>query len=177
MVRIEAKVNPRIKSLGDLAKWTPPELRTVRDRIDAQFRTNERRLFASEGASGGGRWLPNKEPYRTFKRKRGKRKVMQFDGDLRKGLTQKGHRDHVATFGNTPKRGPFVRVGTRNVVAAFHAPAINNPLRNKSLPVRDPLQMTHAQERTLVGVWAEYMIKTKLPRIFRVLQASAPSRG
>lgn len=139
-------VNPAIFRVKDILVINQKDMNKMAKRVDIKFRANERRLFSTQGSSGGRRWKPLNPGYRKWKRKkRPGRKIMTFDGKLRDSLTKKGFL-HVAI--GFMKRGlfgrkGFIQVGTHDIKAAWHGPP--NRLKNSILPTRDVLQQTPQQ--------------------------------
>lgn len=172
-VKARIEVNPRLRELPQVAKLDMGDMKRLADAIDSRFVTNERALFASEGASGGERWAPLSPDYAEAKRRRFPgRKILARTGRLRRSLTQKGDPEHVAVYRLAPR--PVVEVGTEVEVGAYHAPG---PLHNPNLPVRDPLQHTPQQERDYFEVVRDYLVNVKLARVVRVLAAWSRIRG
>ena len=139
-------------------------MKSVEKAVDADFKRNERKLFSSEGSSGGPTWppIPKDSPYGKWKQKRYPgRKVMQRKGDLRRSLTQKGG-DHVArTFKVGNWKGQW---GTKDAKALWHRDAARR---------RDTLQHTDEQ-------WRGYLDTTRkamLPHIARAVRVLAAWRG
>lgn len=155
------RVNRRITALRDLAKLTVEDMRAMTGRVDQQFRTNERRLFSTEGDSGGPRWKKLTPKYKKRKERLvGRRKIMVFSGRTRKAATRAGG-EHVAEFSVRPA---IIKVGVRG-----RAAELGGYHRN----TRDIIQMTRRQARGLHSKVREYLVGTKLKRIERALLAGA----
>lgn len=177
--RAQCKVNPRLReSLRAGVVWQVKELRILRDQVDSQFLRDEKRQFASEGASGGSKWAALSPKYKKAKqRKWGSKKIMQASGKTRKAFTTKGS-GHVATYGKAPR--PFVEVGANSDVAAYHIKpksGLPNPLYNRKLPDRDVMQMTQAQVKKYIQIVREFISEIKGPRAQKVLAAWRRVRG
>lgn len=176
--RITSAVNPRIKSLEQALRLTATDMQAMLTPVDTKFRTLERRLFATEGASGGARWRRLSPKYAKQKRRTHPgRKVMQKTGGLRRSLTQKGA-DHVARYTLSASRARL-KVGTTNVLAAYHGPLIGRlttgsglgPTRGRArLPVRDVMQMTPQQRRLYYKIVKDYLVDVKLKRAMKALR-------
>lgn len=169
--------------------------RMARD-IDKLFRKNERRLFSTEGASGGEKWEALSPRYGAWKRRvaRG-RKILVLGrrsklfkgqkvstGSIRESLTKAGHPDHIARghLATSKIASPFVEVGTRDDVAPYHinpsVVGLPNAKYNKNLPHRDPLQHTATQGSEYLQVPKQVIMK-KIERLNRVLQRRLERRG
>lgn len=166
--RITSAVNPRIKSLEQALRLTATDMQAMLTPVDTKFRTLERRLFATEGASGGARWRRLSPKYAKQKRRTHPgRKVMQKTGGLRRSLTQKGA-DHVARYTLSASRARL-KVGTTNVLAAYHG-AAGAAYRNPRLPKRDVMQMTPQQRRLYYKIVKDYLVDVKLKRAMKALR-------
>ncbi len=158
--RFTSEVNPRVKTLPEMMKLDMRDMNVMAGWVDLEFTRAEKRLFASEGASGGPKWQV-KDAAKLLREKvrRGfpGRKIMQRTGKLRRGLTQQGHADHVRESVLRPRA--TIQVGTRNVVAAHH------------VSIRDTLQSTRQQDRKYTELIRDYLENVKLERVKRVLSA------
>jgi len=167
--RITARANPRIKSLEEVFQLNGRDMKTMATRVDMKFRENEKRLFKTEGRSGGRKWKRLNPAYAKAKRKAvGAKKIMQRTGRLRKGLTQKSHPDHLVRWSIT-SAGAFIRLGVSNPVAAWHGAVKGR--QNPRLPKRDVFQVTAKQRRRYFRILSDYLVKTKLKRVRRALRA------
>ncbi len=168
--KFNVTVNPRIKKLKELMALDAKTMAAIARDIDIQFVKNERRLFATEGASGGPKWITYQSvPYERFKKRvRPGRKLMVFDGDLRKTLTNRNAPGHALSW--TLKPRPSVSVGTNDIKAAWHGPKAGNPLANPRLPVRDVLQHTPKTEAKYYAS-IRRTFKFKKERVERALAA------
>lgn len=191
----KVRVNKRFLAHPEfLLTLQPSELDAMAFAIDDGFRANERKLFQTEGSSGGGRWAPLSPAYayrkdllfgkaRRTAAKRA-REVAQLPEIYRKGA-QKGTglaQNKILQLTGTMKRslterGPehvaewrqtagrtIVTVGTRNEVAAYHLEI------DTHRPIRDPIKMTKDQRQGLVEIMASQMVNF-LRRRVRVLAA------
>jgi hypothetical protein len=173
-LKATTKVNPRMKDLRKmLTEWQVAELKVVRDQMDYRFTRNEKRLFATEGATGGRKWPPLDPEYAKQKRRtHSNRKIMQRSGKTRQQFVNKSNPAHVAIYSTKPR--PSVTLGADSEVAAYHIkpkPRLPNPAYNPRMPDRDVMQMTRKQERGLVQIAQDYIAEVKLPRVQRVLAA------
>lgn len=167
--RFHSEVNPRVKDMASLMKLTQRDMNDMATAVDIQFAKHEKRLFATEGSSGGAKWRPLSDSYAKAKaRKFPGRKILQRVGRLRKGLSNVNDSDHVKTTRLKPRA--TIEVGTRNIVGAYQHDM-----------GRDPLQQTRRQERRLFEKVAEYLAEVKLDRLRRALAAwrsrPRPRRG
>jgi len=165
-------VNPRLKSLDEAVKLQFAEVKTIALDIDKRFRANERKLFATEGASGGSPWKPLSEKYRKRKKKKKPgRKIMAFSGATRKSLTTKGS-GHVLRYNAKPRAR--IDVGTSHITPAYH---LEGPLKNPNVPERDTLQTTDEQFAGYRDIISRYLRRTKWPRVQTIMNAWARHRG
>ena len=155
------RVNPRIRLLSDLFDLDAREMKVMTTEVDKQFRKNMKRLFATEGASGGKRWkrLTPKYAKRKRKKRRG-RKILVYNRDMRDSITNAGHRDHVAEFSLNP---PYVEVGTNSDIARYHAEG------GGRLPVRNPIQQTDSQKRRYHQIVVK-QLRIKMRRLLDALK-------
>lgn len=169
MVKFNARINPRIKSLEEALTLTVRDMATIATAVDVKFRTNEKRLFSTEGGSGGGRWVPLSPAYAKQKARRFPgRKILARRGGLRRSLTTKGS-GHVAEGILKPRA--LVRVGTTNRLAMYHAEG------RPPMPKRDPLQHTQAQVKGYTKIIRTYLMDEKIGRVRRAMSAWGHSRG
>ncbi|MCP3979699.1 MAG: hypothetical protein GY716_10290 [bacterium] len=133
-------------------------------RVDYRFRTNEAKLFESEGRSGGGRWAPLKRSYWLRKRKlRPGETILRFDGHLERGLAEEGG-DHIAEY-----RNGVLHLGTRDPVAGY---AFDG---SEHVRKRNPIKHSQEQEReyaTVVDGW----LKPRFSKWIRGLRSLANRR-
>jgi hypothetical protein len=169
--RFTVSTPPRIRSVADAFALSKADMDTLVDAADVQFTRNEKRLFSTEGSSGGDKWPPLKRPRSPKKYRR--KKIMQRTGVLRKSLVNRNDPLHVA-FGVLKPRAA-ITLGTNDTKAAYHIDA--SPLKNPNLPQRDTLQQTERQENRYLKIYADYFREVKLPQIARLLQASRRVRG
>jgi phage gpG-like protein len=171
--RVTVETNPRLRDLRTALRLDQSDMQEILRLVDDRFVTNERRLFATEGSSGGSKWAPLDPKYKKAKQKKFPgRKVMSRSGALRKSLTNKGDTDHVATYQMTKPQA--VMVGTKNKVAAYHIKGRHNKGQPKH--TRDTLQHTEQQKRALTGEVRRFLIDTKLERVRRAMSAWRGSR-
>ena len=55
-VRFKTRPNPEVRSLEQALNWQVAEVKALAVILDTEFADQEKKLFASQGASGGGRW-------------------------------------------------------------------------------------------------------------------------
>jgi len=145
--RITSRVNPAIKQLDDILKLTFSDMTKLTADMDTLFVKNERRLFDTEGASGGVKWKKLKKATRDAKKRRGQSlKIMQRTGELRKGLSVKTHPDHVAKWSMAGSRHARIRIGVQSILPVYHG-AVRGRRKNPKLPRRSVFQMKPAQRR------------------------------
>ena len=160
--RITARANPKITALSEVLELSVANMNTMTASVDKQFRVNEKRLFATEGGSGGQKWKPLKKATKDAKKRLGlSSRIMQRTGNLRKGLTQKNHPDHVARHANKQ-----IKVGVQSPLPVYHG-AVRSIPKNPRLPRRSVFQMTAPQRRGYYKIVSDYIINVKLRRILR----------
>jgi len=144
--RITARVNPAINQIDDILDLTVSDMKQLTALVDALFVKNEKRLFTTEGSSGGVKWKKLKKATRDAKKRAGlSQKIMQRTGELRKGLSVKGHPDHVAKwFGLGDKAR--IQIGVRNILPVYHG-AVRGRRKNPRLPRRSVFQMKPRQRK------------------------------
>lgn len=153
---ITATVNPRIDDIRKVVEMTRGDLSKMTTQMDILFRKNEKRLFNTEGSSGGRKWPKLSPRYKKQKRKKFPgRKIMVATGRLRKGLTVKSHPDHIARHTKDS-----IKIGVANVLPAYHGSVKGR--KNPRLPKRDVFQMTPKQRRSYYRVlFDRYELKRK----------------
>lgn len=172
--KVEVGVNPYLQQgrrmfaegefFGAALDIQPPELKKMAELCDVAFLAHEKKLFASEGASGGERWNPLSEQYRRWKKRHYPgRKILSLTGKLRKSLTQmeKTNPDHIGYGAFEPL--PTINLGTSDKKAAWHYEG------NAHLPKRDPIQHKTSDEQRYLDLLSGYMIDVKLKRVARQL--------
>jgi len=151
---------------------TAEDLNPMLRDVDKMFARNMRRLFSTQGGSGGPEWQALSPRYKAWKdRAFPGRKILSLRGKLRRSLASRSSTDHVARW--TLKPRARLIVGTSVRYAAYHAPG---GLHNPKLPVRDPLQHTAPQSREYKDA-VRRQLKRKLARLGRVLAARHSSAG
>lgn len=166
MFRANVHLNPRVRDLRRMLQLDTHDMRVMAGLCDTRFRSNEAKLFASEGSSGGERWRALSTAYAKQKRRRFPgRKILAQSGSLRRSLTNLGA-DHWARWVLKPVA--VITLGTLHPVAVYHAPG---PRHNSALPVRDPIQHTPGQMHEYLGVIRAYFTREKLARATRALAA------
>ncbi len=101
---VTVKKNPRIKDLPQMLQLDAADMRRLTLALDRQFVKNEKRLFASEGASGGGRWAPLSPDY-------AERKTRMLKGALSE-LRQTRRKERGAGLRRRKSGGGVPRLGT-----------------------------------------------------------------
>ncbi len=169
--RITARANPRIKEIGKLLDLDAGDMRAMTTKMDMLFRKNEKRLFATEGSSGGVKWKPLKKATLDAKKRKGlSSKIMQRTGRLRKGLTAKGHGDHIAKWSGLGSKAR-IKIGVQSILPVYHG-AVRGRRKNPKLPRRSVFQMTIKQRRGYYQVlFNRFDLKRK--RFMRALAAGA----
>lgn len=162
-MRMSIKRNPHLReAMTQLMELNPADMTAMTGAVDFRFRGNMAKLFSSEGASAGPKWAELSEPYRARKKRlRPGRKILVFDGHLRRSLTTTGG-DHVARSSLRPAR---ITVGTSDEIARFHATG------TRTMPERDPIRHTPEQVKDYYAAIEDYLVEQKWARILRVLQA------
>ena len=168
----------RSKSVIKAITVQPRDMDRMLRKLDMIFRKYERRLFSTEGASGGRKWKALSPAYAKWKRRHARgRKIMVLgkrEGkSLRKSLTMVGG-DHTARWTISLTGGiPTFFLGTQDILAAWHInPAvlgIVNDAYNPNMPHRDTLQMKPAQRNELLKVLSDYYTKVIMPRFHRAM--------
>ena len=163
--RYSLRANPRIRALDEVLKLSKRDLDRMTNEVDKLFRRNEKRLFATQGSSGGARWRKLSKAYAKQKRKTHPgRKIMTRTGRLRRGLTLKGDSDHIARH-----RLGRIQIGVRSALPAYHGSVRGR--KNPRLPKRDVLQSTPRQKREYLRSVSDYLVGVKLKRAARALRA------
>ena len=137
-------MNPELSKLGKIVIMNRDDMKKMTFSMDTLFIKNERRLFATEGSSGGVKWKKLSKAYSKAKRSDPKRsnKIMQSSGRLRRGLAVKGDKDHVArSIGLTA-----MVFGVKNILPVYHG-AVRGSRKNPKLPRRSVFQMKPKQRR------------------------------
>jgi hypothetical protein len=177
----QIKVNPRIKSLKDLATLTVRDMQNMTKDVDSDFTENMLMQFATQGTSSGAMWQALSPAYKKWKKRKFPGKtIMNLTGQTLEAFTQKSSPHHVATFALLPKA--LIQVGAngtggktnRGSVAHFHkAPTADtpNPLYNKKLPNRDVIRASKRQRKGYNEVIKNYLVSVKLDRVRRALQS------
>ncbi len=141
---ITAAVNPAMSELHKIVELNRDDMKKLTVSMDTLFVKNEKRLFATEGSSGGPKWKPLNKKYAKAKRSKPgvSNKIMQASGRLRKGLSVKGDKDHVArAMGLTA-----IGLGVKNILPVYHG-AVRGRRKNPKLPRRSVFQMKPKQRR------------------------------
>ena len=145
-LRMSVALNSRTLDLPDMFDLPKAVVGRAETEVDKRFRKHEKRLFATEGASGGTRWQALSDAYRKWKaRKFPGRKILTLLGDMRDAFTKAGG-DHVSRSFRTGGEWK-IQVGANTEKGFWHATGAGN------LPVRPPIQTTESQaEQITLGV-------------------------
>ena len=189
--RGKAQVNPIwFQGSAKFLKLDRKDLMEILKPFDERFRRDEKRLFGSEGRTGGATWKPLSPEYAKAKagrfgkgRKGAKifrsktrtvrttggvfkitsQRILQATGKLRRSLTMKRGR-HLAFVSMNP---PSLTVGAQSRIGGFHQAGAGK------LPKRDPMQQTTGQQKRLHKVVKDWLVNVKLKRFQdALLQAS-----
>ncbi len=160
---ITAAVNPAMSKLHKILELNRDDMKKMTVSMDTLFVKNEKRLFATEGSSGGVKWkklkpetLKAKKRRATGVRKIKRRgfsipltgtslKIMQRTGRLRKGLSVKKDPDHVVRF-SLVSRSAWIGIGVKSILPVYHG-AVRGRRKNPKLPRRSVFQMKPQQRR------------------------------
>jgi hypothetical protein len=142
----------RVKRLEELVKLKKADYTKLGKAVDKVFVANERKLFATEGVSGGSKWQKLSDDYLTRKRRHYKtQKILTMKGDMRKALTGKNHPDHWRMAYKVQTGLIRVEVG---IVDDLRNPIVQrtkaHAIGAHPLPRRDPLQHTDAQHKEML---------------------------
>ena len=122
------------RKLRDLQDWSP-----ALQRIAESFQAYMERVFASEGAEGGGAWVRLSPAYARWKAQHySGRTILTRTGDLRKSLTTGAFRRQGKTS---------LEVGTQSALAALHQ------VGQGRMPARPIVRMNDA----LAAEWLGYL--------------------
>lgn len=150
---LTVRVSDRVRNLSTLFDFTPREASAALESFDAVVRKYETELFASEGITGGTYWAPLSEAYAKRKKKRRPgRKILVYDGDLRRSLTNLNNPEHVATYAKQPNGNWILRSGATNQVGRYHLEG------SPTLPVRKPMSFTAGQIENMRRVIASRLL-------------------
>ncbi len=138
-------VDRTLANLGDRVE----DAREVWEELAERFGAAERRQFASEGAYGSGGWAPLSDAYGAWKaRVRPGRPVLEFDGDLRRSLTER-------PFGVEVIEPGFAIFGTGVEYAPYHQQG------GERLPRRRPIELPESERREWVRILQRFIIRGK----------------
>lgn len=145
---MRVRVNPAVSRIAKEIKFDLPEWTRVAEKVDRAFARDSRRLFATEGRSGGAKWRKLSDAYAKAKRKTHPgRKILTRDGELRDSLGHVGNENHSLKFGLRPR--PFIDVGTEIPYAVYHQKGSGR------LPKRNPIQRTRRQAQKYAEIIKE----------------------
>lgn len=164
----------RLRSATDLLVITRGDLQgPVLTRVAQEHRRQETRIFASEGAEGGGGTWPQLSPeYAKRKRRlRPGRRMLVWSGDLKDRFLKHSHPDNIETFQVTgPSQGAFL-LGARSEIGGYHFRG------NPNLPRRDMVTKTRAQVQSIWQAIVNWYRNERMPQVFRALRGSNPRRA
>lgn len=159
MVKFDAKVNPRIKEMEQMLTLQQRDVAEMLKKTDRRFTGNMRRLFATQGASGGESWRPLSARYKRWKdRHYPGRKIMARTGKLRRSLGSKSDSRHFARAFLQPRA--TLKMGTTVRYAAYH------------VDDRDPLAHTARQMLEYTND-VQLVLRAKLRRVRREMAAAS----
>ncbi len=172
--RFNVNINPAVPKLAELFALNTKDMVQLARHIDLEFSKQEKRLFTTEGGSGGPKWPALSDRYKKAKKRRCRfKKLMVCSGELRRSLTTTIDKGHTKSWSLKPN--PQVTVGTKVKTALYHIPG--NPLKNPKLPDRDVLQFNQVGADKYEKVVFDYFKNVKIARIIRGLKAGAISMG
>jgi len=192
---LKVKTHPeafeRVRTQAQLLNITPGDMQgPVIRRLDAVHRQQETRIFATEGAEGGGGAWPRLSPeYAARKRaaaaggrqeakgKKGKErlaflrskgrpianKILVWTGETRARFTKTGAY-HVARVIVRGAAGYIVQLGAASTIASYHEHGAGN------LPVRDPVKKTPFQISELQRAIADWYTNERVKPVARFLR-------
>lgn len=130
----------------------PEDMRPVWDELQKSFEKNERKLFATEGASGGAAWAPLSPKYAAWKMQHYPGKpILEREGDLKESLTNLNSSGSILV-----KEMNYAIFGTAVDYARFHAQGVG-------VPQRPPVQMTEAQRRNWLKIIQRHIVSEAGP--------------
>lgn len=159
------RLNPRITTSHQAMdlRFNHAATDAVVKAINGAFRRHSAALFKTEGADGGTRWPALSAAYKKRKAKlRPGRKILVFDGELRRAMTMVNHPETIATWYPGPK-GIVVKLGTQNAKAAWHGDTTQH---NPVLPVRSVVQRSDSQ----VAEYRRLAVEAMRPHLIRALR-------
>lgn len=118
------------------------DMRPAGARFMEYMRSVERSQFDSEGRTGSGGWAPLKPRTAAQKAARGlDPRILRAHDELRKSLTNKGHRNHIERITNDE-----FFYGTRDPKAKFHQGG------TRRMPVRRVVDLSERNRRKIVKI-------------------------
>jgi phage gpG-like protein len=137
---VTVRINPNLPRVFELVRFRPEDMDKMVRSVDLKFTRMMRRLYATEGASGGARWEPLSARYARQKVLDGfSGGILTRTGGLRRTLQNYGNPQHVARW-----QGTSMVFGTTHRLASIHDRGV--PGR---LPARTPIQLTMRQRTRL----------------------------
>lgn len=195
------RANPRVKTLSQSFRFDDNEARALLRELDTAFRKLERRLFKTEGVSGGRGWKPLSDRYARWKtrmlkgtlrelrrenrqvsRLRGKRartpslgsvdKILQLSGQMKDSFINKSDPEHIAQYRLRPSVA--FTMGSSNPIAPYHGSRDSR----RVIPFRDPIKMTTRQRTQLINLARRrYVAKIRrIEKAMRKLMQVTPAR-
>lgn len=137
-------VSRRILRLEDRAIHARPAF----EKMGEKLLRHEKRLFASDGASGGPPWAPLAASTIAAKAARGQDpRILRATGALHSSLTDKGD---AANIFHADDDG--LEFGSRLAYARYHQHG------TKRMPKRKPLQLNETQKRDLLRILQKHLM-------------------
>ena len=187
--------NPHIANFSRTLELDKRAMEDVLDVCGVVFRQAERKLFRTEGESGGSRWKALSPAYAAYKTRflkgalkelrretaavnklTGKsrrtpglktvNKILQLSGDMRDSFISRAHPDHIETTYRLRTSVWKVQLGSQHRLAKYHASGREH---NPGLPVREPVQVSDAD----VVTYRRRIWRAFVPHVTRRIRAFA----
>lgn len=162
----------RVRSAADLLTITLGDLQgPILTRVAQVHRSQERRIFASEGTEGRfGRWPALSPDYAKRKKKlRPGRKILVWSGDMKDRFITPSRPENVEEFVPRGLGGTF-RLGAVSEIAGYHFRG------GSSLPMRDMVTKTREQVLACWQAIVTWYQKERIPQAQRALRTGAGGR-
>jgi hypothetical protein len=195
--------NPHLANFGRTLELDKQAMEDVLEACGVVFRRAERKLFQSEGASGGRKWKPLDPKYERWKtrflrgalkemrrentqiaRMTGRRtrtpgmktanRILQLSGDMRDSFTNQGHEDHIEKTYRLRENVWKVEMGSKHELAKYHA---GGNQHNTDLPVREPVMVTDKDRESYRRVIWRAFVPHVSRRIRAFAQLGFPARA
>lgn len=178
-VDINRKAYERLRHCNDLFAITPGDLKgPVLTRLAQVHRTQEKRIFASEGREGGrGSWPPLSPAYAIHKRKKvGTKPILVWSGDMKERFIKPSRREYIERALIREKKGKVERVvfqfGARSVIATYHFRGFTGTRTSSKglvfswrLPRRDMVTKSSKQIAAMRQAVIDWYQKERLPQV------------